>query len=180
MFRGVERQLRLKPEIIRLYQRGRSSLWIGHKLGIAASTIGKWIKSGGIMMRSPGESNTLSRVGNKKSKYKSEIILLYQKSRKSPPWIGNNFGLCPATILAWLREEGIPIRSRSDSCSLSKVGNKKSKYKSEIISAYQKGKTLAWVGKQFKLSNVTVKNWLKEWGIQIRSFSEAAKLRRAA
>jgi transposase-like protein len=120
-FCGDARQLRLKPEIIRLYQRGRAAIWIGNLLGV--------------------------------------------------PY---------RTLLVWLKRWETPMRSASETNSISRIGNKKYKHKSEIIRMYRNGKTAAWIGKQFKFANATVIRWLKAWGVQTRSRTEAWKMRRAA
>jgi intein-encoded DNA endonuclease-like protein len=166
-FRGNEKKLRLKPEIIRLYQAGKGCPQISKKLGLGQTAINHWLREWGIGIRSSGEARGLACVGNKKEMCKEEIIGLYE-TKKNCSQIGKKFGLDNGTIGRWLREWGVKIRSRSEAVSLSKIGNKKEMCKEEIIRLYLSGKTTVWIGKKFGLTDSTIGRWLHERHIPIR------------
>ena len=167
MFRGNEKKLKGRSEIVQLYKSGKSPLQIGKKFGVSFKTIANWLREWKEPIRSRGEAISLGRVGNKKSKHKVEIIRLY-RSGKPSPWIGKKFGVNCASILSWLREWKESIRSSGDAHSIAWVRNKKSKHKDEILRLYRSGRSGAWIGKHFGLCGETILNWLREWGIQIR------------
>lgn len=166
-FKDDERKLRLKSEVVRLYLNGKTPKWIGAKFGLSDSPIRNWLIEWGIKRRSPGEAQSLKQIGNKKSKYNSEIIRLYLNG-KSSEWIGKKFGLSPNTILNWLKEWEIKIRPCGEGVSLAYIGNKKSKYKTEIIRLYLSGKSSLLIGRKFGLTYGTILVWLREWKIPIR------------
>ena len=151
-FRGNEKKLRIKAEIIRLYQKGKSCPHIGKRYGRCPDTIRNWLK----------EWNIPRRTLYKTLEHKPEIIHLYQGG-KSAEQIGKKFGASIYTILRRLKYWGIPIHSGGIY-----YGNKKSKYRSEIIHLYQIGKSAGWIADKLGVSRSTIYAWLKEWGIQIR------------
>jgi transposase len=178
-FRGNEKKLRLKPEIIRLYQAGKSSLQIAKKFGLAGGTVRNWVRDWGVVLRTLNEATSLRHVGDRKSKHKNEIIRLYQAGRNTVQ-VGKNFGLTSSTIFIWLREWGIPLRTRTEAISLRQVGNRKSKRKDEIILLYRAGKSADQIGKKFGLSESTILRWLREWGFRIRNGGRPVELLKAA
>lgn len=95
------------------------------------------------------------------SKY-DEIKSLYL-SGFSSIFIGKRFNLNDKTVMNLLKAMGVKIRTKPhDRFKLNAYETK------ELIDSYKEGKTLTQLGKEYKVCNITIKEFLKKNGVDVK------------
>ena len=96
---------------------------------------------------------------------KEEIYDLYWNKKLDVSKISEKLGLGKTTIWRWIRKYNIRIRTNSEA----KLKGKYKPTKEELYNLYWKqGLSTVKIGKKYKVSNVSVLRWSKEYGIKIR------------
>jgi transposase len=107
--------------------------------------------------------------GNPKAT-KEELIELYINSWLTTYEIAVIFNVAQCTICRWIKEYGIPVRSPTEG----RLNGNHKATKEELIDLYvSQGLTTTEIGEIFKVSHVTIGNWLREYDISIRTPSES-------
>ena len=143
-----------KDRAILWYSKGRSSYWIGKKVGVDRVTILRELHGWGVAIR---DGSKAARAVGGIEKHKERIIRWYSKGRSST-WIGKKFNVTDDPILRWLRIWGVPKATET----------RKEKHKENVIHWYSKGKSANWIEKRIITTPATILKWLREWGIPIR------------
>lgn len=148
---------KFKNQIIAWYKSGKSSDWIGKRVGGNGKSVRNWLNGWQIKMRSVGYKSP------KRKRFKKQIIAWY-KSGKSTIWIAKRVGVNCSSIHLWLREWSIKLRP-----TWAKLASpKKEKYKNQIVIWYENRTSTMWIAKRVGVSAWTICSWLKEWGIKLR------------
>jgi group I intron endonuclease len=167
----------IKPsydELFDLYvNKGYSAIDIGIMCNVSQGTICRWLVEYDIEIRSTSESHLIKSGGIKPSY--DELFDLYVNKGYSPNMIAVKYNISPGPIRRLLKEYNMPSRSLSDS-HLAKRGAVKPS-KEELFDLYINNYyTPDMIGDMFNVSSVTIRNWLKEYDIPIRSNSESANI----
>lgn len=99
-----------------------------------------------------------------------EQICVWYAAGKTTTWIAKQIGMHRCTVKKWIRAWRVPMRTLSAACT----DPKKAKFKDRIINWYGGGKTLNWIASRVEVSDGTICNWLRDWGIRVRGHSEAS------
>jgi transposase-like protein len=100
-------------EMRRLYLDEKlSTAGIGERYGVAAHTASRWVKRSGIAIRPTNEARRL--FYNKDRPSDDDLKRMYLVEEMSGSEIGRVLGVSIYTGLEWLKEAGVPIRSRSE------------------------------------------------------------------
>ena len=99
-----------KEQLLKWYvKESRTTYEIARKVGVEGSTVCNWLRSNNITIRKGTEARLRMQRPSKKQLYR-----WYIKERKSSHKIAENLGLSHMqTVLKWLKDYGIPIRSQS-------------------------------------------------------------------
>jgi hypothetical protein len=154
------KKARYKARIIGWYHRDRKSLaWIEYRIGVGQWTLSAWLTEWRIPLRGSGQSFSHP----KKARYEKRIRAWY-KAGKHTTWIGRKIGVTDGSINRWLREWKVPIRPRGGK----PVNPKKSRWKNHILAWRKAGKPATWIAPKVGAPVASIREWLREWGIQSR------------
>jgi transposase len=155
-----------KEELTELYiNKFLSAVEIGEIFGVSDVTIGYWLIGYGIPVRTISEAH----LKNRSKATKEELVELYIIQGLSTYEIGEIFAVCNTTIGRWLKEYGIHIKTPAEA----KLKGKPKAIKEELIDLYIiQGLTTTEIGKMFNVSYTAINNWLREYGIPIKTNSE--------
>ncbi len=146
----------------------KSSIQIATKLGVINSTICDWLRQIGVSVRTTSEAMLPNGVIRPN---KTKLAKLYLQERKSTDKIAQEIGVGEATIRRWLRNSNIKIRDASESKLSQNIIKPK---KEELNQLYlQERKNTREIAELLGVSSRTILNWLKKYGVKIRSNSEA-------
>jgi transposase-like protein len=97
----------------RLYlDEGLSTTAIGRRYGVCSSTVGRWMTRYGIRLR----VHTATRLKQRPSE--AEMRRAYWEEGRSSTEIARELGIHPTTVITWLRDYGIRIRSQTEAVRL--------------------------------------------------------------
>ena len=82
--------------------------------GVAPFTATNWMRRLGIPKRSPSERRSLAY--NNPGATKAELHRMYVVEEMSAPVMAKLLDVTDCTILKWMRDAGVPVRSRSEAC----------------------------------------------------------------
>lgn len=99
---------------------------------------------------------------------------LYIEEKLSPKTIGGMFGATAPTVVKWLKNDGVPIRNRSEAKAISGSGRKSSDPGRAVLSALyvEEQCSTAEIGERYGVTRETVWSWLAQHGLA-RTRSEA-------
>ena len=154
-----------KEELERMYlKEGKNTREIGEKFGVHACTIGMWVKKYGIKIRNTSEAHLPAGVVKPT---KEELERMYWREGMSTVDISEKLGVSGNVILNWLENYGIKKRGKLE--ALLPVGFVMPT-KEELERMYlRESMSTVDIGEKFGVSNPTVGNWLKTYGIKIRN-----------
>lgn len=96
---------------------------------------------------------------------KEELYDLYWHKKLDVSKISEKLGLGKTTIFRWLKRYNIKTRNNSES----KLKGKYKPTKEELYNLYwKKGLSTVKIGEKYRISNVSILRWLKEYKIKIR------------
>ena len=145
-----------------------STYEIAKQLKISQRTVSKCLKHFEIPIRTISESRLPRGV---KKLDKKHLIKLYVDRRKSTIEIAEKLGVNSSTVGRWLEEYNIPIRSKSE--RLMNDGARKPSESELRIDYINRNMNQKELGEKYKVCNTTIRNWLREYEIPIRSMSES-------
>ncbi|MBS3102056.1 hypothetical protein J4458_01250 [Candidatus Woesearchaeota archaeon] len=139
---------------------------IAKKVGVNTSTIKDWLREYHIQIRNPSEAQLL-RVGITKPT-KEELEKWYVHEEKNAAQIGENVGVPNGTVLNWLKEYDIPIRSVSETMLLRKRLTKPTKEQLEQWYVSER-KSFAQIARDTGLGQTTIRRYLERYGVPLRT-----------
>src|SRR3989344_1658851 len=139
---------------------------IAKKVGVNTSTIKDWLREYHIQIRNPSEAQLL-RVGITKPT-KEEVEKWYVHEEKNAAQIGENVGVPNGTVLNWLKEYDIPIRSVSETMLLRKRLTKPTKEQLEQWYVSER-KSFAQIARDTGLGQTTIRRYLERYGVPLRT-----------
>jgi len=151
---------------LRYIEDQRSSVWIATEIGVNPSTIRRWLHEYGIQVRTNSESQLKEAV----KPSKEELEHLYLKERLNTYEIRDKLGVATPSITRWLKEYGIPVRSNSEAKLKGTVKPSKEELK---IMYLEDGLNAYEISVKLGVADVSIGNWLREYGIQVRTNSES-------
>mgnify|MGYP001225042212 CR=1 FL=1 len=154
-----------KEQLEKLYNnKWKSTSQIGRELGVFGGVVCKWMNEYKIKLRSNSEAH-LPKGFVKPTK--EELNRLYNKEGKSAVEIGEELGISNVTIIQLIKEYGVKLRSISEA-NLPKGFTKPTK--EELNKWYHiEGKSTVKIGRELGVSDGTIRNWIKEYGIPKRN-----------
>ena len=164
-----------KEELERLYlDKKKSCLKIAKLYEVDPTTVCAWLREDKILIRDPSEALRLAHGKERPSK--EGLERLYIAERNSIQKIAKLYEVGNTTINRWLREDKILIRDFSDSSRLAHGKERPSKDELEELYTRDKKPTTE-IAEIYKVAVATIRRWLREDKIPIRSLSEATRLR---
>src|SRR3990172_8988083 len=139
---------------------------IAKKVGVNTSTIKDWLREYHIQIRNPSEAQLL-RVGITKPT-KEELEKWYVHEEKNAAQISENVGVPNGTVLNWLKEYDIPIRSVSETMLLRKRLTKPTKEQLEQWYVSER-KSFAQIARDTGLGQTTIRRYLERYGVPLRT-----------
>lgn len=137
--------------------RKKSQAKIASELGVAQKTVGKWMEMYGIPARDSGGPVTKHPLPREQLEWE------YITNGKSIRQIALDYGVGRKTVAKWMKECGIHTKNRG-AYSITPPSKK------WLITEYVRRKRLqAQIAEELGVSQSTVCNWLKEYGIRARS-----------
>ena len=169
---ALERKLLKFPleQVIKDYQSGMGTYYLGEKYGCTANTIRERLKEAGVKKISALERNRLN--------FPLEQVIKDYESGMTSTEVGKKYGYDAKTITTRLREVGVQIRKRGFG-GINKAKKEKLYGKIElplkVIKEYESGMTLVELGKKYGCSWATIRARLTEAGVQIRKKGNTKK-----
>ena len=111
---------------------------------------------------------------------KQTLHKLYWEEKKSLKEIAEILGVSDCTVLRWMREYNIPRRTRGESKRIfyERERRKRGVSKDVLERLYwDEGKSAEEIGRIFGVRGSVVQEWMKKYGIPLRSRSESQKKR---
>ena len=158
-----------KEELDQLYtHEHKSTIKIAEELGVVKSKVRNWLKQYNVPVRTASEAQ-LPKDFTKPSK--EELYHLYITQGNSLKKIAKELGTSCITICNWLKQYNIPVRTASEA----RLPNDLTKpTKEELEQRYvNEYKSTIKIAEEFGVSNKTIRNWLNQYNIPIRTASEA-------
>lgn len=119
---------------------------------VCEQTMANWLRAAGIIKKRPTED---------------ELRDLYETQRKNTSDIAAMYAVNPTSVSLWLRKYKIKARDASESLLLVSGGVRPSE--ETLRKQYEEeGLTTVAMGKMYGVAPVTVANWLKKQGVEIR------------
>lgn len=163
---------KLKELIIKDYVINNMNLnEISLKYNLSEETISRKLKEWNIRVKSCSEV----RLGFNIKDYKDDIIFNYTKLNMNIKEIAKQYGdINEGVIRKILKDNDIKIRNNSETS----LGFDIEQLKEEIIDMYINKKYSPLEIRKFynnKICVTTIKNWLRKWGVKMRTLSESKK-----
>jgi len=147
---------------------GMSTREIGELYGVHQSTVWNWMEDYGIEMRTLSEAHLV----NSKKPSKEDLEEMYWSDGMSQREIGELCGVNRTTVQSWIRNYGIKTRTISEAHLINTLSTKPSK--EDLAEMYWgDGMNTYEIGKLCKVSHSAVRGWLIDYGIKMRTHSEA-------
>jgi transposase len=163
-----EEQLRQSYEI-----EGKNTPEIAESIGVAASTVSKWLRDYKIPIRSISEV----KLYGKKKPSEKQLNQWYGIERINTVEIGKMVGVRAGTVSHWLNEYKIPIRNSAES----KFGPSKNPGKEQLREWYEvENKSTEDIAKIIRVGSVSILRWLHEYKIPIRNQDNTRQLKKEA
>ena len=161
----------LQPEVLRLYQEGKSCVSIAKELAIKCNSVHRMVRKAGIN-RTPAEAGLLRR----KSQEQSRVITELYQQGGSMADVAKNVGLSVNAVAKYIRQAGI---ARSPSAALTLVGHKKYQHKREqAVDLYRQGYPCTEVATMLGVSCAFVLKYSKAAGLDKHDRKAAAIARK--
>ncbi len=157
-----------KEQLEQLYiHEKKNTREIGEEFGVSNTLVGKWLKEYGFELR----WGSKAKLPNVEKPSKKELEKLYVEQERTTTQIANLFNVSASTIGHWLKENKISTRNSSE-VQLPKGFIKPSK--EELEKDYiTNRKNIKDISTNLGVSEPAVRSWLLNYGISIRSYSEA-------
>jgi transposase len=144
----------------------KTTVQIAGLIGVSINTVTCCLHDFGIRVRSLAEY----KLEGKRKPSKEQLRKWYLAEKKSTREISESLGVSRSYTLNLLRDYEIPVRSISE--SMLKGNQKPDKKMLRQLYEVERKSTLE-IADLFSISNVTVGNLLRDYGIPVRSASEA-------
>ena len=171
-----------KEELEDLYYNEKLSVKeIGENYNVSRSTALKWIKDDGFDLRSRSEANRLRWQSIKSNRpTKEELERLYCDENLLQKEIASKYGVCKQVVIDWFKEDGIEARTRSEANRLRlgldlQLSGKPTKEELERLYC-DENLLQKEIADLRGVSESTVRKWLKEDGIEMRSHSDSMRI----
>lgn len=167
----------------------KSMRTIALELNVTVAVVSKYVKRYGFVVRSAGESKSLTSYKNGPISYnkdaslitKESLIDLYHNKGLSTRLLAAELKVNRRTVMKALKFYNIPIRNLKDARqNRTKQGRTKKalnpiliQNKEEILDSYQRGESIRSIRHRLGLSRDTVYKLLTQEGFQLRTSSEA-------
>ena len=138
---------------------------IGEKLSVNNCTVGNWLKSYKIPVRTMSEAKLKGAV----KPSKEELERMYIEDMMDTVEIGEKIRVSPSTVRNWLKGCKIPIRNISET----KLKGATRPLKEDLEQMYLDEQMSTYdIAIKLEISSCTIGRWLNEYGIQVRTMSE--------
>ncbi len=141
---------------------GMNAREIGEKFGVSEAPVLRWLRKYGIPVRTSAESRLWSHIDHNKIA-KDELVRLHIQERKSILQMSKLLGIARETIKDILTQHNIPIRD----------SRRKGQIKKEELEELYRTKTMEEIAHFYEVSGTHVRNKLNQYGIPIKTLSEA-------
>lgn len=150
----------------------KSASKIGEVLGVTDTTIFKLMREYGIKRRKPSEYYLPPNV---KKPSKMELKKQYHIEKKSSNEIADEIGVTSTTVLGWLRDYKIPVRSNSQAQFYRSRKKIRKPTKNQIRKWYHdERKSTGEIAINLGVTQRTIINWMRDYNIPTRSPQEAS------
>ncbi len=163
---------------VEMYRGGQNTMEIAKAIGISDGTVGRWLRKACVSVRPYRETRRIIRKKKYPPEVLAEIKCRYELGENARE-IGDRLGLGPTATLRLLREAGAEVRSPCHSRRI-EMDRRLAEKRDAAIKDYEGGLSIISVIKKHRIGQPTLKRWLLELGIQIRSQKESYSRTRAA
>lgn len=161
---GIERGLHEinvnDSEVIRLYTKElKTAQEIGNIYGCSHTSIYRVLMRNNILIRDSHSNLTTMR---KLEPFKDEIINLYVNEKKSAQFIADTYDVNQNTLIKFLIENNVEIRTRSEAFK-SVIAENKEQVLDLFLNKYYSTEAIA---REFNVTGAVVRKFLKRWGVR--------------
>jgi response regulator of citrate/malate metabolism len=146
----------------------KSTIEIAEEIGVSDATIRRWFEGYDVEIRTVSESNL--PIGFKKPS-EEKLRIWYMDERKTIEEIAEEQKVSRGTISNWLNGHDIEIRTNSE--SKLPIGFKKPSEEKLRTWYVDEHKSTIEIAEELGVSHPTIRKWLNDYGIGMRTVSEA-------
>src|SRR3989339_411212 len=162
---GVTKPTKEQLERMYVYE-FKTTTQIAQELDLSNTVISIWLKEYDIPIRGRSAARLAPKRLTKPTK--EQLEQWYVHEEKNAAQIGENVGVPNGTVLNWLKEYDIPIRSVSETMLLRKRLTKPTKEQLEQWYVSER-KSFAQIARDTGLGQTTIRRYLERYGVPLRT-----------